>query len=172
MTEVFICIFANTSIATGPIPIKLWTLTDSQTPFSCKNQTTHHPTLLVQCATHPQRLHRHFHHHWHQKVSVSPQVWSLSSPTSSLFQSSTSDKYLSLKLSNNLSKPYGSKSSVEVMPSAIAAIAYFDNPSFKTVKISVKLYWAIINDCCYWIANSFAMTTVYNKWLHVVDNYE
>ena len=54
MTEVFICIFANTFITTGPIPIKLCMLTDSQTPFSSnKNETTRHPALIVQCAAHP-----------------------------------------------------------------------------------------------------------------------
>ena len=60
--------------------------------------------------------------------------------TSSLFQSSTSDKDSTLKLSNNLSKTYCGKSPVEVMPSAIADIVDFANSSLKTTKIYVKLY--------------------------------
>ena len=58
--KLFICILniydrsvhfisANTFIATGPIPIKLCMLMDSQTPFSSnKNETSHHPALIVQ----------------------------------------------------------------------------------------------------------------------------
>ena len=57
--------------------------------------------------------------------------WSLNSLTSLLFRSSASDKDSSLKLSNNPSKTYGGKPPVEVKPSAIAAIADFDNPSLK-----------------------------------------
>ena len=62
MTEVFMCIFANTSIATGAIPLKLCTDSDSQTHFpSYKNQTpatTHHPALAEQVAAHPHGLHQ------------------------------------------------------------------------------------------------------------------
>ena len=59
-------------------------------------------------------------------VSVLPPAQLLSSPTSLLFRSSTSDNDSSLKLSNNPSKTYGGKSAVEVKPSAIAAIGIAD----------------------------------------------